>query len=97
MLERDIQKRLIQYLKTVPNCWIVKVIQANINGCPDILMCFNGKFYGIEVKTDNGRTSAIQDLQIRRIREAGGVPVVIRSLDELKTFLNKETGHENRS
>lgn len=88
MLERDIQKKMLAYLKTVPNCWAVKTIQVNINGCPDILVCKDGKFYGFEVKTETGRASPIQKVQMSRIKEAGGTAEIVRSLDELKGFLN---------
>lgn len=50
-------------------------------GCPDDLICWRGVFIAIEVKSDDGSTSALQDIQLRRIRDAGGVAAVLRGRD----------------
>lgn len=45
-------------------------------GAPDFLVCHKGRFIGIETKAGRGRTTALQELNLKRIREAGGVAVV---------------------
>lgn len=87
MLESQIQKRILDYLKRLPDCWVVKVISCNKNGTPDILACVRGRFVALEVKTDTGRTSAIQDFQLEQIASAGGISAVVRSLDEAVAVL----------
>lgn len=52
-------------------------------GVPDILGCFQGKFLGIEVKTENGRLSPEQDRFIKNLNDAGGIAFVARSVDDV--------------
>jgi len=89
MLESQIQRQIIEYLNSVNSCWIVKVVTSNKNGVPDILCCYKGRFIGIEVKTDRGKTTPIQDLQMSRIRKAGGVTLVARCVEDVRFFLER--------
>jgi Holliday junction resolvase len=54
-------------------------------GVPDFLCCANGTFLAIEAKAGKGTTTALQEKNLREIREAGGVALVINenNLDEL--------------
>jgi hypothetical protein len=52
-------------------------------GVPDLICCQNGRMIGIEVKTPHGRVSPEQEEFIRRINEAGGLALVVRSLDDV--------------
>lgn len=44
----------------------------SVAGTPDLLVCYHGRFFGIEVKTDTNDADAAQLNQMRRIREIGG-------------------------
>lgn len=46
-------------------------------GAPDFLVCHRGRFIGIETKAGKGRTTTLQELNLSRIRNAGGVALVI--------------------
>ena len=46
-------------------------------GIPDILACINGKFYGMELKGDGGKPTLLQIINLRKIREAGGIGVLL--------------------
>ena len=46
-------------------------------GVPDFLCCFNGRFLAIEAKANGGKTTALQEKNIREIHEAGGDAFVI--------------------
>ena len=50
-------------------------------GAPDFLVCLKGKFIGIETKAGKGRLTALQELNLKQIIEAGGVSLVIREED----------------
>lgn len=58
-------------------------------GAPDFLVCHKGRFIGIETKAGRGRTTALQELNLKRIREAGGVAVVVYEddIDMLRKLL----------
>jgi len=47
------------------------------SGVPDFLVCHDGCFLGIEAKAGKGKTTALQEKNLRQIREAGGVAMVI--------------------
>ena len=51
-------------------------------GIPDIIGCVDGRFVGIEVKTPTGRVSKAQELQLRKLKAAGGIVGVARSVEE---------------
>lgn len=51
-------------------------------GIPDILGCYGGVFFAIEVKTESGSTTKLQDLEIQNIRATDGVAIVIYGKDE---------------
>jgi len=47
------------------------------SGVPDIVGCYNGRFFGIECKAGKGTTTALQDKELAKIVEAGGIAMVI--------------------
>ena len=55
------------------------------SGVPDFLVCANGKFVGIEAKAGKGKTTALQEAHLSRIRGAGGIAVVINE-DNIQTL-----------
>ena len=91
MKENDIVRAILKYLKTVPGCfaWKEHGGMYGTAGIPDIIACINGEFYAFEVKTPVGKTTALQDATIRKIRKCGGQAFVVRSVDEVKEILNQ--------
>ena len=47
------------------------------SGIPDIVGCYKGYFFAIECKAGKGKTTALQDMQLQAIRDAGGVAIVV--------------------
>ena len=91
MLEKDITNKILKYLKTQDKCYCFKEHGGSYGsaGIPDIICCFHGRFVAFEVKTEKGKTTKLQDVNIRNIREACGVALVVRSLDEVKDALKE--------
>jgi pantoate kinase len=60
------------------------------SGVPDFLVCADGRFVGIEAKAGKGKTTALQDRELYRIQQAGGIALVINedNLHQLKELLN---------
>lgn len=83
----SLQSKVLSFLKQQPNTWAIKVITANERGCPDILCCVAGMFVAIEIKEGKDRLSSIQKEQMKRIREAGGRTVVMRSVEDVKELM----------
>jgi pantoate kinase len=59
------------------------------SGVPDFLCCVNGKFLAIEAKAGKGIPTALQEKNLRDIKVAGGIALVINELniEELKIWL----------
>lgn len=59
-------------------------------GVPDFLCCFNGRFLAIEAKANGGKTTALQDKNLRDIETAGGITCVLSedNVSALGGYLN---------
>ena len=73
------------------DCYYVMPVTGGYGtqGAPDFLVCHRGRFIGIETKAGKGRTTTLQELNLSRIRNAGGVALVIYEddIDRLKKCL----------
>jgi Holliday junction resolvase len=60
-------------------------------GVPDIVGCYRGYFFAVECKAGAGKTTALQDAEIDKIRKVGGKAFVINehNLDLLETYLKE--------
>ena len=59
-------------------------------GVPDFLCCINGRFVAIEAKANGGKTTALQDKNLRDIGLAGGMTFVINedNIEALLGYIN---------
>ena len=85
MKERVIVRRILEYLKTLPDCfaWKEHGGMYGTAGIPDIICCMDGRFFAFEVKNENGKATKLQEATIRKIRAAGGTAAVVRSVEEV--------------
>jgi len=51
------------------------------SGVPDFLVCLNGEFLAIEAKAGKGVPTALQEKNLKQIKEAGGRALVINEED----------------
>lgn len=56
-------------------------------GDPDIVVCFRGRYIGLEAKSHNGRQTPIQRTRENEIRNAGGIYAIVRTVDDVKVVL----------
>ena len=61
------------------------------SGVPDIVGCYNGTFFGIECKAGKNKTTALQEKNLDRIAESGGIALVINedNINEVTTCLKQ--------
>jgi Holliday junction resolvase len=61
------------------------------SGVPDIICCMNGLFVAIECKAGKGKTTALQDRELKRINDARGVTFVINENNQqsLEVFVKQ--------
>lgn len=78
MLEKTFENKVKEALKYY-ECYFVKYYGCAFSeaGTPDLLCCIGGRFVGIEVKSEKGKPSELQLLKLKRIRDAGGIGIVL--------------------
>lgn len=89
--EKKIVSDILRYLKTLDGCFFFKEHGGMYGtaGIPDLIICYKGNFIGLEVKTDTGRATDLQLATIRKIQRAGGIAGVVRSVDEVKSVIER--------
>ena len=77
--EKQFENRVKRWLKS-KGIWHVKYFANSFTpvGTPDILGVVNGRFLAIEVKAERGRTSPLQEYNIKEIQRCGGIAIVLR-------------------
>lgn len=73
--ETKFQNQVVLRLKAIPNLWYTKVSQRSIRGVPDIIGCYNGRFFAWELKVPPNRLKkeSLQYHIVQRIKETGGL------------------------
>lgn len=96
MSEKTLQIKVENFLKT-HGIYFVKVWGGGFQraGIPDIIFCLNGRFWAVELKTDIGRTTDLQDYNIDKIRMSGGTAGVLRPSNflDFKKQIMEELSH----
>lgn len=87
-MEAQIKRDIKRYLESVGAFWsAVKGGAHSKTGDPDLIACHQGRYYGIEAKTDIGRQSEWQKLRQAEIEKAGGVYILARSVEDVKKVI----------
>ena len=89
MKESQLVQNIKKYLATVPECfaWKEHGGQYGTAGIPDIIVCYKGRFVGLEAKVGKNQPTKLQAASIEQIRKAGGTAAVVRSIADVKTVL----------
>jgi Archaeal holliday junction resolvase (hjc) len=68
-------------------------------GIPDIIVCHYGFFFAIECKAGKKQPTALQERELKRIREHGGVALVINesNIDDIEQYLNYAKEEHDRT
>ena len=90
--EKNFENRVKKFLED-ERCWFVKFF-ANAytkSGIPDLLVCCNGFFVGVEVKAPNGKPSELQKRNVRKINQYGGFAVILYpdQFDDFKEMIHR--------
>ena len=94
--EGKVKQKVKEYLKSI-GAWYYMPVSNGMgrSGCPDILVCFNGRFMAFETKAP-GKINNVTPNQQREIDEiirANGLAYVVDSVDQVKTIIEGVT-HE---
>lgn len=88
--EKGIENDIKKYLRSI-GAYVVKHHGNAFSqvGVPDLLVCYRGKFYGIEVKDPDGEPTELQLYNIKQIIKAGGIAFVADNLQIVKDVFEK--------
>ena len=89
--EARFKSEIKEYLKTIPNLFLHSVPGAAFgkSGVPDIIVCYKGRYIGIEAKTYDGNFSEWQKTRKAQIEAAGGICIFARSLDDIRKVMEE--------
>lgn len=85
--ETVFKERIMPQLKKLG--YFVKIQQVAVSGTPDIIGTINGVFIAIELKTNTGKLSQLQKLNLYKIAKAGGVSLEVspKNWESIYAFL----------
>ena len=84
MTEKRVKEALKKYLKSIGAYYYMPVPMGYGAATVDFLVCYKGKFYGIETKREGVHSTTVrQACVLREIAEAGG-GVVLENSAELE-------------
>lgn len=76
--EKKIKDKVVAQLKALGAYYFYPVASGyGSSGIPDIVVCYNGRFFGLECKANGNKPTALQQMNIDKINNAGGVALVI--------------------
>ena len=90
--ETALQNRIRDAItKRWPDTYIIKVHgnPYQMAGVPDLLMCVQGKFIGIEVKMPGNAPTALQYVHMERIKTAGGGAAWVNNVEDAVIFVRQ--------
>lgn len=90
--EKNFENKIKKFLEE-KTCWFLKYwggAAYTKSGIPDLLVCCNGYFLGIEVKAPNGKPSPLQIHNLKKIDEASGFAILLypKDFELFKNFVD---------
>jgi len=92
MKEAGVQRKIINQIKKLSECKAVKYHNNGYGekGTPDILGCYRGRFFAIEVKAAGGKTTPLQEQRLKEWKASGALACVAGPDFELDAWLSDE-------
>jgi Holliday junction resolvase len=88
MKESELQTKIKERL-TKHGWLVVKLEKTSWNGIPDLMCIRKGHVMFLEIKTENGVVSPLQDHRIKMLNDIGCFARVVRSIDDTDIFCYK--------
>lgn len=90
--EKNFENKVKKFLDE-EGCWFLKYwggAAYTKSGIPDLLVCCNGHFLGVEVKAPNGKPSPLQIHNLKKIDDAGGLGILLypKDFDQFKEMVS---------
>ena len=76
--EAKVKKRVVNVLKENGAYYFFPATGGyGRSGVPDVIGCYRGVFFAIECKAGTNKPTALQEAEMRKIREANGFTLVV--------------------
>lgn len=89
-IEGDVKDRIKEILNKLGVWWFMYVpVGYGKSGIPDFLCCHQGHFISIEAKFGDKKPTTLQERQMKEMRDAGAVTLVIneKNVEELAMMI----------
>lgn len=95
--EKKVKDKVVKILKEFGAYWFYPVATGfGRSGVPDIVACYRGRFYGIEVKADAKKNppTLLQTMNLEQINMQGGISMVLdeNNFNSLRAVLGSAGG-----
>lgn len=89
MLEREIEKKLVDGVRKLGGR-AYKFVSPGNDGVPDRIVVLQGiSPVFVELKTETGRLSSLQNVQIKKLKDLGQDVRILYGLEDVKRFLEE--------
>ena len=92
--EAKVKKKVVAHLKTLGAYYFYPVTGGyGKSGVPDIIGCYEGKFFGIECKAGKNKPTPLQEKNLNDIKLNHGIALVINetNIDDVLSVLEERT------
>lgn len=92
--ESEFKKKLIREVIEPRGAFWSRIDQGGVAkpGDPDLIVCYKGRFIGVECKTYTGSLRPLQIRRMKEIKEAGGYFTVARCNKDLEDIFDTIDG-----
>jgi hypothetical protein len=88
MTETQLKNKVLKAIKEkYPQCFAQKIADKFTSGIPDLIGCFNGRFWAVELKVGRNNATPLQLHFLYKIDLAGGRTAICRSVKDVMEFL----------
>ena len=86
--EKAVVNSIKRYLDKLPECYVIKTHgSVYVAGQPDLLGCYKGRMFALEVKRPGGKPTKLQQAVLKKWEAAGAIAAVVTSVEEVKELL----------
>ena len=86
MLESEIQAKICDMLTAANAKWTKTKVNTR-SGDPDLIVCYNGLYYGIEVKVPGKMPTELQTEKLLLVHKAGGIAFYAQSVEDVRQHM----------
>ena len=93
--EKKVKAKVVTQLKMLGAYYFYPVTGGyGASGVPDIIVCYKGRFFGLECKANGNKPTALQQMNLEKIAAQGGIALVIdeTNVNDVKTILENAHG-----